>query len=324
MYWKTVLVWVGRMWWAGWPVVAAMGAAAERETLAVSVSLATAGDHVFVRQAGDLEAGFTRKQATTSVNGQAVRVEMLSTLEYVKGSGPVGGYFTFQWERTDVLALRYKGEAFRNPDGGTTFDGTVEVLGGVGAYSRATGHGVVHGFRPGQVGGVGVYTLHIEVERPQGAPGDPVATASPGAPSPLSAVPPGFAVTLSGKADQCVEHEVGVFRDIRFGAQRLGGKADWNGVEVSVEWLDVFERRGGHGRSSGFLVVEAPDGSTLLCRAPAQLLPGDAGRVRVLGTLEVIRGTGRWSKAHGPGLLSGERSVDGRSPARLQVGLPSE
>lgn len=297
-------------------------AAQDGESLALSVTMTTHPEQSFVRDMDGLEVGFGRMEAGASAYGKAVRVELLRHIEYRRGSGPLAGFFTLSWERGDVLALRYRGETFQSPDGTATIDGTLEVVGGVGKYARATGHGVVHGFRSGRVGNAVVYTLHVEVEQPE--PRSPASV--PIAPTPAAKPVPngrGWEVALDSKPGQRFFHDVGALRDVRYGSGLWLGSTRWKGNAVAVELVGLLECRDGNGPFSGFLVLESPDGSAMLCRCSGTTFCQPKGGTSIHCNLEVIHGSGRWASSRASGTLvaGSPGDADGTLSAHVDLNL---
>jgi hypothetical protein len=300
-------------------------AASDSENLAFSVTMSPLANESFARTAGDLELGFGRMETTTSAYGKTVRVELLRQFEYQRGSGPLSGFFTLIWDQGDVLALRYRGEAFQNPDGTVAIDGTVEVVGGARKYSRSVGRGVVHGFRSGSVGNSVVYTLHVEVENPPQAapgPGDVGSLPVPVPPAPDAGPRRGFDLLLAANAGHRFFREIGRLRDMRYGGASWSGKANRNGRPVEAELVGQAEFPEGSGRFDGLLFLGDADGSLLACRCSGATFRRTQTGSSIRCNLEVIRGVGRWASAKGSGTLDAKLADADGAALEAHVDLP--
>jgi len=128
-------------------------------TISVPVSLTSA--QKFIHQVGPNNGksyGVNQLVGTSTVDGQSVEVELLGTVNYVDGAGPIGSFVTLTWPNGDVLGMTMEGDATQPPEAtGTTnthFDGTLEVIGGSGAYAGTTsGTGTFVADRNAELGG---------------------------------------------------------------------------------------------------------------------------------------------------------------------------
>jgi hypothetical protein len=113
-------------------------------TISVPVSLTSA--QKFIHQVGPTNAksyGVNQLVGTSTVDGQSVDVELLGTVNYVDGTGPIGSFVTLTWPNGDVLGLTMDGAATQPPDAqgtsNTHFEAVLAVIGGSGAYAGVTG-----------------------------------------------------------------------------------------------------------------------------------------------------------------------------------------
>ncbi len=97
--------------------------------------------------------GWDQLVGTATVDGQAVGVELLGNVSYVKGSGPIFGFVTYTFADGSTLGVQFQGAATATANGDeTTFAATLGVLGGTGRYASATGTGIFNGSRKAALG----------------------------------------------------------------------------------------------------------------------------------------------------------------------------
>ncbi len=107
---------------------------------------------------GSLNYGWNQLVGPSTVDGQAVDVEMLGNVDYEQGSGPFFGFVSLLWPNGDVLAFRMDGEATQPAtalgSSDSTFAAELTVIGGSGAYAGVSGgRGTFTGSRSAQLGG---------------------------------------------------------------------------------------------------------------------------------------------------------------------------
>jgi hypothetical protein len=115
---------------------------------------------------GDVTYGWNRLVGKTTWGKRAARVEFLGQVSYVNGSGPFGGLVTVTRAGGTSLGFSVTGFAMSPPVAGTDqtrFRGTIEVLGGTGAYEGATGIGVMTGHRKAALGSPVTLTFDLNV-----------------------------------------------------------------------------------------------------------------------------------------------------------------
>lgn len=106
-------------------------------------------------------------QGSTVIAGVPYGAELLVTLEYVDGSGPFTGWWTFTDPVGDRLALAYEGRTTLRSTT-TRIAGRVRVIGGTGPLVDVTGSGRVRGVRRTDLGGNVRYTFALQL---RGLPG---------------------------------------------------------------------------------------------------------------------------------------------------------
>ena len=96
--------------------------------------------------------------------GEETSIQLQATVEYVNGTGPFSGFWTFTFADGEELAFRYKGRAVKT-QAESIIAGNVEVIGGTGRFKKAKGMGVVFGRRKLDVGSAVNYGFELIVER---------------------------------------------------------------------------------------------------------------------------------------------------------------
>lgn len=148
------------------PVASAPGATQESsEPIEFSVRAHGVDADQFFRTtgaAGERRYGNGRLTGTTTIDGRPAQAELLAQVDYVDGSGPFVGFWTFTLGDASSLVLSYAGEATRSGTD-TMITGDLRVLGGTGTFATATGGGTLRGERTTQLGGDVDYhfTLHL-------------------------------------------------------------------------------------------------------------------------------------------------------------------
>jgi hypothetical protein len=107
---------------------------------------------------GEMNYGWNQLVGPSTVDGQAVDVEMLGNVDYEQGTGPFFGFVSLVWPNGDVLAFRMDGEATQpaaaEGSSDSTFAAELTVIGGSGTYAGVTGgRGTFTGSRSAELGG---------------------------------------------------------------------------------------------------------------------------------------------------------------------------
>lgn len=109
---------------------------------------------------GDLQYGTIAYQGTTLINGEEVVVRRDSVLDYLNGSGPIGGFLTVTWKDGSRLSMRVAGSSVNTSDG-PNFTASLAVFSATGRWSGDAGAGVMRGSRKGPIGTPATYTYRI-------------------------------------------------------------------------------------------------------------------------------------------------------------------
>lgn len=136
-------------------VAPAVQARQPAKTLVFEVTLQPARGDVYDLP-GDVTYGQSRLIGTTTWGRRAASVDWMCSHVSAEGTGPVSDLVTIMRSDGAVLALAISGWV-----AGGTLRGTVEVIGGRGAYRGATGTGTV-------VGRTGEATLSLTVTQGHG------------------------------------------------------------------------------------------------------------------------------------------------------------
>jgi hypothetical protein len=113
---------------------------------------------------GSVTYGWNQLVGTATVDGQAVAVEMLGNVSYVKGSGPIFGFVTYTFADGSTLGVQFQGAATASNGGDETlFAATLGVLGGTGRYASATGTGIFTGSRKAALGTTVASTFDLTI-----------------------------------------------------------------------------------------------------------------------------------------------------------------
>ena len=147
---------------------AATPAAAQAQTVVFTVDLVSTGTTLHTLP-GDITYGWNHLVGTTRWGNKAASVEFLGSVDYTSGTGPFGGFVTFTRSDGTQLAVNATGWATSPADqSGTadaTFAGSLQVIGGSGAYSGAQGSGRMTGFRKAALGSPVTLTFSITVQK---------------------------------------------------------------------------------------------------------------------------------------------------------------
>ena len=140
-------------------------AASSSQTVVVSVSFAAQTRSVHqVGPGGSVSYGQLRFTGTTTLDGQAVAAELLSSVHYTRGTGPFTGWVTLTKPDGSLLGLELLGHTKAQPDTtDATFSGQVLVTGGTGTYATARGSGTLSGSRKAALGGTADLTFRIRL-----------------------------------------------------------------------------------------------------------------------------------------------------------------
>jgi hypothetical protein len=108
----------------------------------------------FYRTGGDgsLRYGFGAFTGQTTFLDAPAFVDLVGEVEYRDGSGSSSGFMTITDDVGDELALRYRGQTTTLSDGPSTIAGTLEVIGGTGAFTSVSGTGTMTGSPTGEAG----------------------------------------------------------------------------------------------------------------------------------------------------------------------------
>jgi hypothetical protein len=121
-----------------------------------------------VGPAGEMNYGWNQLVGPSTVDGQAVDVEMLGNVDYEQGTGPFFGFVSLVWPNGDVLAFRMDGQATQpaaaQGSSDSAFAAELTVIGGSGTYAGVSGgRGTFTGSRSAELGGQVVGTMTATV-----------------------------------------------------------------------------------------------------------------------------------------------------------------
>lgn len=117
---------------------------------------------------GGVTYGWNDLRAPTRWGSRAANLRLQGSVNYIDGTGPLGGFVTITRSDGTKLALSVTGYATKRSTDGSTrtkFLGVVEVIGGSGPYAKARGTGSVSGFRKSAPGSPVKLTFTVTVER---------------------------------------------------------------------------------------------------------------------------------------------------------------
>lgn len=151
---KPVVIELAALLQEGAPLSTPVGTSATGTALQVKADLDSQSRTLHTVGAdGSVTYGWNQLVGTATVDGQAVGVELLGNVSYVKGSGPIFGFVTYTFADGSTLGVQFQGAAIASSNGDeTTFAATLGVLGGTGRYASATGTGVFTGSRKAALG----------------------------------------------------------------------------------------------------------------------------------------------------------------------------
>jgi mannose-6-phosphate isomerase-like protein (cupin superfamily) len=90
----------------------------------------------------------------SSLDDQPVDIEVLASIDYLKGSGAFFGFVTFTFADGSTIGTSMQGSAsLDSGTGDTAFVATLGVIGGTGTYAATTGTGMFTGSRTAALGG---------------------------------------------------------------------------------------------------------------------------------------------------------------------------
>ena len=113
---------------------------------------------------GSKTYGWNRLGGTSTVNGQAVSIDMQGSVQYTAGNGPFSGFVTFTFADGSTLGVSMQGQTIAKPDSAdASFTSTLGVIGGTGTYAKATGSGTFTGTRQAQLGGQVSATFDLDL-----------------------------------------------------------------------------------------------------------------------------------------------------------------
>jgi hypothetical protein len=97
--------------------------------------------------------GWNQLVGTTALDGKRVEVELLGNVNYTNGSGPWFGFITLT-SADGTLGFKVHGDAKVDPSTkDTAFTGSMDVIGGTGAWATTTGSATLTGQRLDALGG---------------------------------------------------------------------------------------------------------------------------------------------------------------------------
>lgn len=124
----------------GAPSATPVGKGAPGTPITIKSVIASTGKTTYsVGPEGEHTYGQNRLVGPSTVDGQAVIVEMLGNVNYTNGSGPTFGFVTFMFADGSTLATTFAGISQATAEGGANFTTTMGVIGGTGKYAAVTG-----------------------------------------------------------------------------------------------------------------------------------------------------------------------------------------
>ncbi|WP_144241325.1 hypothetical protein [Fimbriimonas ginsengisoli] len=126
-----------------------------------TADVTSSGSNIKQLNGGTKQAGTNTLSGPSTLNGNAVTVEVLANVDYTNGSGQFFGFITVTLADSSLLTMHMTGTATKNlTSGNTAFSANLTVVGGTGVYANATGSGHFNGSRTGVLGA----PVHMDVE----------------------------------------------------------------------------------------------------------------------------------------------------------------
>ena len=129
--------------------------ATSAKTLTFEVDLTSQGTTLH-NLPGDIVYGWNHLAGSTTWGRRSAELEFLGSVNYVDGNGPFGGMVTVTKSNGAQLAFSVSGwatsPANQKGTANARFTGSLEVIGGAGAYDGATGTGTMSGYRKAALG----------------------------------------------------------------------------------------------------------------------------------------------------------------------------
>ena len=142
--------------------------AAKTTTLTFKVDLVSAGTTLQTLP-GDITYGWNDLRGPTRWGRSAAQLRFLGSVDYVRGTGPFGGFVTVTRANGTSIAFSVTGwattPAKEQGTANAQFRGTFTIIGGSGAYAGATGTGTMEGFRRAALGSPVELTFTAVVQR---------------------------------------------------------------------------------------------------------------------------------------------------------------
>jgi len=162
---KPVVIELAALLQAGAPLSTPVGQSATGTPLQVTADLESQSRTLHTVGAdGSVTYGWNQLVGTATVDGQAVGVELLGNVNYVKGRGPIFGFVTFTFADGSTLGVQFQGAAtFPSISDVTNFAATLGVIGGTGRYASATGTGTFTGSRDATLGTTVTATFDLAI-----------------------------------------------------------------------------------------------------------------------------------------------------------------
>ncbi len=142
--------------------------AIKAKSLTFNVDLTSSGT-TLTTLPGDITYGWNDLDGPTRWGQRSADVRFLGSVDYVRGTGPFGGFVTVTRADGVQLAFSVTGWATSPPNQSGTanarFQGTLTVIGGSGPYRGATGTGTMNGFRKSALGSPVQLSFSVTVQQ---------------------------------------------------------------------------------------------------------------------------------------------------------------